>query len=508
MAEKSKSNGGGIGASVLNGMSWMMVQTIAAKLVSVVSQIVLAWLLMPKDFGLISLVYTVTNIGLIIQQFGLNDVLLRRQDAFNTWLPVAYTISIILGLISFVVVFLFGYLGSLLYHDHSIFLLVSFYAFTTPVQAITVIPATKLRIDLNFKALSILQVMDTALTMLLTIILAYFGLGVYSFVIPPIIVAVIRLFMTFSMAHMALKFKYTVRRWQYLATGSTMSLFHSISQRIINQIDNSILGVLATQSIVGVYYMAFSLSIQVIGFIANLIPAVLFPSLAVLKGDKDRIKVLYYRSLKMMGLVAAPFAVWQGATAKWVVKIFLSAKWAETIPLIEILSIGMTFRAVASLWSTPYKVDGKFAKLAKLSTVSMVAMGLFVYVLTKQWGVIGTAASVSIFYVVISPIWLHDGFKLFGGTIKESLSIFTSPIISAAVGYLPFWYVFRYVFVNVNAWVCFSVITVFGTIIYLVVVRLLMRDTYAEIKKIVVDKIKKTGAAPKPVSENADGVQV
>lgn len=500
MVEKGK---GGIGASVLNGMSWMMVQTVAAKVVSVVGQIVLAWLLMPKDFGLISLVYTVTSIGLIIQQFGLNDVLLRRQNAFAIWLPVAYGISLVLGVISFVAIFIFGYLGSLLYHDHDVFLLVSFYAFTTPVQAITVIPATKLRIDLNFKALSALQIMDTGVTMLLTIILAYVGLGVYSFVIPPIFVAIVRMFMSFRMAHMTIRFKYTLRRWKYLATGSTMSLFHTVSQRIINQIDNSILGVLATQIIVGVYYMAFSLSIQVIGFIANLIPAVLFPSLAVLKGDKERIKVLYYRSLKMMGLVAAPFAVWQGATAKWVVAIFLSAKWVDTIPLIEILSVGMTFRAVASLWSTPYKVDGKFGRLARMSIFSMIGMGLFVYVLTARWGSIGTATSVSIFYVVISPIWLHDGFKLFGGTIKESMSIFTSPIISAVVGYVPLWYVFRYVVPNTNNWICFGAITVFGTIIYVIVIRWLMPDTFKEVKGIILSKVKKRQQLPRKQLVNA-----
>src|SRR4051812_45046920 len=194
----------------------MLLQTGATKLTSILGQIVLAWLLLPEQFGLISLVYTVTSIGMIIQQFGLNDVLVRRQKSFNNWLPLSFGISWVFGLISFLLLLILGFVGSRVYHDHNIFILVSFYAFTTPMDALSVIPLTKLRIDLNFKMLSLIRVMETFMTMLLTVILAYAGFGVYSFVIPPLVVSAVSLIVKYRLTHIKIHFNLHLRRWKYL----------------------------------------------------------------------------------------------------------------------------------------------------------------------------------------------------------------------------------------------------------------------------------------------------
>ncbi|OMP79066.1 oligosaccharide flippase family protein [[Flexibacter] sp. ATCC 35208] len=475
------------GTHVFNSISWMLMQTGATKLTSILGQIVLAWMLEPAQFGLISLVYTVTSIGLIIQQFGLNDVLIRRQRAFTNWLPLSFGISWVFGFVSCIFLLVLGYVGSLVYKDHNIFVLVAFYALTTPLDALSVIPLTKLRIELDFKTLSVIRIMETVLTMFMTVALAYMGFGVYSFVIPPLVVSVIFLIVKYRVTHLKIHFNIHLRRWKYLTVSSSWSLINSIVQRVMDQADYIVLGLLVSKTIVGIYYMAFSLSIQVIGFVANNLPSVLFPSLASIK-DSQRAKDMFKKSVTYLSVFGAAFAIWQGATAYWIVQVFLSAKWVQTISLVEILSVGMAFRAVAWLWSTPYRLKGMFAGMARQSFYGLIVMVILVLSGTLLWGVHGTAAGVSIFYIFISPIWLYNGFKLLGGTLKETVQVFVIPIPLAMLCYGSCWYFFRFLYLGANPVTAMILISVVGSGFYTGGIYLAMPDTFAEIKRLLFEK--------------------
>lgn len=466
----------------------MLLQTGATKLTAVLGQIVLAWILLPEQFGLISLVYTVTSIGMIIQQFGLNDVLVRRQKSFNNWLPLSFGISWVFGLISFLLLLILGFVGSKVYHDHNIFILVSFYAFTTPMDALSVIPLTKLRIDLDFKMLSLIRVMETFMTMLLTVILAYAGFGVYSFVIPPLVVSAVSLIVKYRLTHIKILFNLHLKRWKYLTVNSSWSLMHSVVQRIMDQTDNILLGILVSKTIVGIYYMAFSLSIQVIGFVANNLPQVLFPSLASIT-DSQRAKDMYRKSVTYLSVFGAAFAIWQGATAYWLVRVLLSAKWVQTTPLVEILSIGMAFRAIAWLWSTPFRVKGRFSDMAKQSFYSLLFMIALVTAGTLKWGVYGTAASVSLYYMIISPVWLYKGFSLLGGTLKETMQVFIIPLPLALFSYGSCWYFFRFMYLGMNPWAVMIIVSLVGTSLYIFGIYILMNDTFREIRRMITDRL-------------------
>ena len=476
------------GAHVFNSISWMMMQTGATKLTSVLGQIVLAWLLEPAQFGLISLVYTVTNIGMIIQQFGLNDVLIRRQRSFTNWLPLSYSISWVVGIVSALLLLVLGFAGSKVYQDPNIFLLVAFYACCTPMDALSVIPLTKLRIDLDFKTLSIIRISETILTMVLTVILAYMGFGVYSFVIPPVVVSAVFLVVKYQVTHLKVFFNIKLKRWKYLTVSSSWSLAHSVVQKVIDQTDYIVLGIMVSKSIEGIYYMAFSLSIQVIGFVANNLPQVLFPSLASIK-ESSRAKEMFGRSVSYLSVFGAAFAIWQGATAHWIIKVFLSDKWAQTTSLVEILSVGMAFRAVAWLWSTPFRLKGKFDGMAKQSFYSLIFMAALVTFSTSQWGVYGTAGAVSLFYMIISPIWLYNGFRLLNGTLAETVRVFAIPIPLALISYGSCWYFFRFQYTGVGALQVVMIISVIGTLLYTLGLYLFMNQTFNEIKRLIVQRI-------------------
>jgi len=198
---------------------------------------------------------------------------------------------------------------------------------------------------------------------------------------------------------------------------------------------------------------------------------------------------MYRKSVTYLSVFGAAFAIWQGATAYWLVRVLLSPKWVETTPLVEILSIGMAFRAVAWLWSTPFRVKGKFSDMAKQSFYSLLFMIVLVSAGTLQWGVYGTAAAVSLYYLIISPVWLYKGFSLLGGTLKETLQVFVIPIPLALFSYGSCWYFFRIMYTGMNPIAVMVIISMAGTFLYILGIYLLMNDTFLEIRRLILDRL-------------------
>ncbi|HEX7008646.1 MAG TPA: oligosaccharide flippase family protein, partial [Phycisphaeraceae bacterium] len=76
----------------------------STRVLNLLGQIALAWLLLPEDFGLISLAYTVTAFASVFQQLGLHFVLIQRQAHFRRWGNAGFWMSLTAGLASSVLI--------------------------------------------------------------------------------------------------------------------------------------------------------------------------------------------------------------------------------------------------------------------------------------------------------------------------------------------------------------------------------------------------------------------
>ena len=73
---------------------------LAAGIGMMLGQIMLAWYLMPADFGMIGLALTVSGFAGLAQQTGAREILIRRQANFRRWVTPAFWMSLSAGLLS------------------------------------------------------------------------------------------------------------------------------------------------------------------------------------------------------------------------------------------------------------------------------------------------------------------------------------------------------------------------------------------------------------------------
>jgi O-antigen/teichoic acid export membrane protein len=98
-------------ASVL-GTAWFLFQNASGRATALVSQIILAGLLQPSDFGVVALATSITTLIGTFVAFGIEDVLLSRRRKIRFWVTPALWLSLALAVLGTLVMLAAAPLGA------------------------------------------------------------------------------------------------------------------------------------------------------------------------------------------------------------------------------------------------------------------------------------------------------------------------------------------------------------------------------------------------------------
>src|ERR1700748_2821744 len=166
------------GRAAISGFAWLMFQSGGSRVVSILTQLLLAKLLVPSQFGVISIVYMISTISAAIVNFGIDNVLLQRYRTVHLWLAASFWTSLGLSICGLAVVAVAATVLSGAYHLPQLPELSILLALSMPFGALTTIPAVKLRLDMNFKFPAIYGTLENLATQLASVVLAMLGFGV------------------------------------------------------------------------------------------------------------------------------------------------------------------------------------------------------------------------------------------------------------------------------------------------------------------------------------------
>ena len=189
-----------LAANAVTGFGWLFAQNIGARAIGFLSQILLARIFAPADFATLALAGTVTAIVGVLANFGVDDALLQRQRSMRFWTMPAFITSLGLGLASTGLVIAAAPLAAKLYHAPILFPMLSIMALGMSLGALSTVPEVKIRSTLNFKFLAGYATGELVVSQASIIALALLGFGVFSFVLPAPILAIVKAVVFWSVA--------------------------------------------------------------------------------------------------------------------------------------------------------------------------------------------------------------------------------------------------------------------------------------------------------------------
>ncbi len=385
------------------GAAWLTGASLGAKFIGMFSQLALAWLLGKKEFGAVGLAYTIAAIVGIVQQLGLGDILIHRHVHFERWVTPAFWMSATMSMVAAGMMLGGGTLAAHLFHAPQLPGLLAVIALGSLAQPGRIVARAKLDIDLRFRALAVWGVISSLLTAIFSVSMAWLGCGPYSFVAPMTIVAVLSSIVLWVLARPTIRWSLRVRRWRYLLSDAGAIFATNGLQTLIAYGDYLSLGLFHNQAIVGVYFFAFNLSMQVAILLSGNLTVVLFPALAHLGSDPARQRTAFIRASLMLGIVVVPLLLGQALLGGPVLRLIYGNRWADAVTPFTFLSIGTVFAFLGGPATSMIKARGGFGLLFRFGIVGLLVFFGLVIPMAWRGGPTSVAIAVAIYYAIFGP---------------------------------------------------------------------------------------------------------
>lgn len=474
--------------TAISGMFWTFAQQFGTQAIGFFVSIVMARLLMPKEFGLIGMISVFIGIGNSLIKGGLTQSLIRTSNPDQEDYSTVFYFNLAGSVIVYLLLYFTAPLIASFFSQPILVPIVRIYCLSFIISAFSQVQLTRLTKEMNFKLQMTISIPSLIGSGLLGMFLAYKGYGVWSLVwmsLFQVFLSTVQLWFrsgwTPSLVFSVAKFKYHFNfGYKLTLSGLLNTLFINIYQIII--------GRFFVPAQVGFYTRADSLKQLPVTNISSALNKVTYPLFAEIKDDDVRLKKVYKQIMEMVVFVIAPVLIFMGVLAEPLFRFLFTAKWLPAVPYFQILCIAGILFPIHSYNLNVLIVKGRSDLFLKLEIIKKVLVLILIFI-TLQYGIMGLiwgqlAASIIAFYINTYYTGKFLDYNSWEQT-KDILPIIILAFIAGAIVWLTDYKLKAFNFKDIYRLLLGGTT---GSIIYYALVTFFKLDSVYEFKKIILRK--------------------
>lgn len=385
-----------LSSRAFGGLFWTFSGTGVQVVIHLLVLMALGRLITPADFGLMGAAAVMIAFSQIVSQVGVGPALIQRRDLDPAHIEVAFTISTVVGLILGIGVWFGASALAAFYRIPEVEPVLRGVALLFPLEGLNTVSKSLLARQLRFRLFVALDVGSYIVGYAcLGVVLAWMGYGVWALVGANLAQAALRTGAMYHAARHPLRPNLNLRACRdVLGFGvghSLAQLGHFLSQ----QGDNFVVGRWLGPTALGVYGRAYTFMVMPATAFGKIVNRILFPVMAHIQDDRDRLASAYERALAVVALVSLPLSSFLLVVAPEFIPVILGPGWTEVIMPFQLFTFSLLFRMSSKISDTVAKAAGAvYARaLRQGAFAGMVVLGALI---GQQWGVGGVAVAVSI----------------------------------------------------------------------------------------------------------------
>lgn len=311
----------------LSNFIWRFAERCGAQVVTFVVSIILARLLVPEDYGKIALITVFTTIMQVFVDSGLGTALIQKKDADDLDFSSVFYFNFAVCLILYAVMFLAAPLIATFYNDTSLVPVIRVISLTIVISGVKGIQQSYVSRNMMFKRFFYSTLGGTIFSAFLGIGLAYAGFGMWAIVIQQLSNTAMDTLILWITVKWRPKKMFSWKRLKCLLSFGWKMLASALLDTFYNNIRSLIIGKMYSSSDLAFYNQGDKLPAVVVNNINTSIDSVLLPTLSREQDDRERIKNMTRRAIKVSTYIMAPLMMGLAFCATPVVQLILTEKW-------------------------------------------------------------------------------------------------------------------------------------------------------------------------------------
>ena len=436
MAEEDKNNIGTLKISI-HGGKWMFFDTVFQKIISLMSFLVLARLLMPEDFGIITMVLIVPGFLDLITYPNFENALIQKKHDPYLYLDSIWTFNIFKSFSLFIIIFLFAPLITNFFHIEKALLAVRFSGFFILLPGLANVAQVFFSKEIDFKKVFIIDAVASLSFAIVSVTLAIFFRSFWAlffgYLAQYLFATVTTYFLHSFRPHFNFHFKNTMTNLANLVDYSKWLFGQNIIARVIPMIENSIVGKTTGASGIGLYSRAKSLASIPSSPLYNIINKVTFSAYSRIQDSFEKIKDGFLKSLDILFFFTIPLVVLFWEAGHQIILIILGPKWIGMDGLLKIFVIAITINALPAVSGPIFNAIGKPKIQFWANIINLFVFSLALIFLIPIYGIAGAAYGFLISSIVITVFSSYKIMAILKIKIIEVIKLTLAPIASSLV---------------------------------------------------------------------------
>lgn len=323
----------------ISGLFWTFAEKVGAQIISFVVSIVLARLLMPEEYGVISIVFVIISLCDVFVDSGFGRALIQDKDTDEKDYSSAFWCGLVVSLVIYAGLFLTAPAIGRFYRMPLLGPVIRVMGLRVVLSSYSSVLKAKVSRRMDFKQFFFSSLGGTLFSAVVGIAMAYSGYGVWALAAQNMVDAIVD---TIVLAitvrwHPGLVFSFQrVKRlfgygWKVLAASLIDTLYDNFRSLYI--------GRLYSADDLAFYTRGKQFPNLLADNINSSISSVLFPAIASQGEDKVARKAMTRRAMKTSAYMLTPMLCGLAAIAEPLVVLVLTEKWLPCVPYLQILCI-------------------------------------------------------------------------------------------------------------------------------------------------------------------------
>ena len=284
---------------VLSSLCWRFAERCGAQIVQFVVSIVLARLLLPKDYGLVSLIIVFIDIASVFAQSGLGIALVQRSNADEVDFSSVFYFSIVFSLVIYMILFFGAKPIAGFYKIQDLVPVTRVLGLSVIIGAINSVQQAYVQKTMQFKRFFWSTLGGTLCSAFIGIAMAYKGFGVWALVCQQLTNQVTDTVILWITVGWRPKKLFSIDRMKRLFSFGWKMLVSALLDTIYSNLYSLVIGKTYSSSELAYYNKGKQFPVLIITNINSSIDNVLFPVLAEMQNEKERIKDMVRKSIKL-----------------------------------------------------------------------------------------------------------------------------------------------------------------------------------------------------------------
>ena len=322
-----------------SGMVWTALQKYSTLIIQFVSGIILARLLTPYDYGCIGMLSIFMVLAGTFIDGGFGSALIQKKQPTQTDYSTIFFWNMGMSILMYIILYIGAPTIARFYNIPLLSSVLRIQGLVLIINAFNIIQSNQLRKKINFKAIAIVSITTSIISLTATIWMAYNGFGVWSLVAQNLISSVITVVSFWFYVKWRPTWTFSRQSFRELFSfGFYMFLTHLINN-FCRKIPGLLIGKVFSPITLGYYSKGIRTENLASHGISSVMTQVTYPLYAQVQDNKAVLSNMIRRLTMTISYITFPLMAALMLTAKPLFILLYSDRWVDSVPYFQIFCL-------------------------------------------------------------------------------------------------------------------------------------------------------------------------